>query len=124
MTKTPNESIPFADIDDHDEEIEGLQSMVERIINGAFGAKQMDELTYRRLSIEAREIVGDPYDHLTRILKEAHESVEIALLDRLVIGDEFIDSLSPDDPRYTVAVSKYERLHEQYRTMKARSESA
>lgn len=124
MTKTPNEYLPFADIEDDQETIDRLQRMVEKQINLSYEAKELDEMTYRRMCHEVCEIEGDPFDHFTRIMREVQEAAEIAILDRLVIGDEFIESITPEDPRYTVAVNKYERLHEQFRRMKEGNESA
>lgn len=123
MNVPHKESLPFADTDD-EEVIERLRIMVETQLNLSYKAKEMNEMTYRRLSHEVCEINGDPFDHFTRIMREVQEAAEIALLDRLVIGEEFIESITPEDPRYTVAVTKFERLHEQFRRMKEGNESA
>lgn len=115
MTEIPNESIPFADIEDDDERLEQLRAMIEKQLLLTFEAKEIDEETYRRLSIGLCEINGDPFDWFTLLLLELNEAIEATILDKLVIADEFINEISSTDPRYEKVVAKYERLHERFR---------
>lgn len=124
MTKTTNEYLPFADIEDDQEEIEWMQSMVESRVNEAYKDKVIDESNYIRLSADVGEIYGHPYDHFGRIAEEIRDAYEVDLLDKLVKGGEFIDNTPSDDPRYSRAVAKYDRLSEQFRNYKERTESA
>lgn len=117
MTRKLNESIPFADIED-EEAINRIQSSTEMLLNSAFESKELDELTYRRLSIEVREVHGDPYDWFNRIIHEHIDALETNMLDRLIKADEYINAIGPDNPKYGKAVDKYERLHDQFRRSK------
>lgn len=115
MTEPHNESLPFADTDEFEGE---TKSTIERLLTGAFEAKTIDEVTYRRLSASVHEVDGNVFDYFVRLLDEFMEAGEAALLDRIMKGAEFIDSLSPDDHRREKAVKKYDTLCEQFQNQR------
>lgn len=113
MTEIRNEYLPFADIED--DPLDVIQRRAEDSINQAFETQEIDENTYRRLVIEVNEVHGEPHAYFIGILKKVLDAMEITTIERIEKGAEFIESIGVDDPRYEIAVAKYEKLHEKLR---------
>lgn len=93
-------------------QIDEIQTMVEQVIEGAYEHKDIDEVSYRRLTVEVNEVHGDTHDYFNGVLQRTLDAMEIMTLERIRKGAEFIESLTPDDPRYDRAMQKYDKLVE------------
>lgn len=90
--------------------IDEIQTMVEQVIKGAYKHKDIDEVSYRRLTVEANEVHGDPHDYFNGVLQRTLDAMEIMTLEQIQKGAQFIDSIAAEDPRYERAMKKYDRL--------------
>lgn len=108
MTGIHRESLPFETIDS--DGIDEIQTMVENVINGAYEHKDIDEVSYRRLTVEVNEVHGDPHDYFNGVLQRTLDAMEIMTLEQIQKGAQFIDSITTEDPRYERAMKKYDRL--------------
>lgn len=92
--------------------ITAKQSTATRLIQGCYDEKQIGEDDYLRLIAErcAETEWDDIYNHFTFQLIELGEAVERHLLERIVKGATFIDSLAKNDPRLKPAEAKYDAL--------------
>lgn len=114
MTDTHNESLPFDDFDDY------MRKTIERMINNAFETKQIDEVTYRRLCVQIAEYSDSDLDYMDHVLQNLQDSLETNMLDRLVRGAEFIESIDETDRRYEPATKKFEELSTNFQENKER----
>lgn len=92
--------------------IDEIQAMVEQVIIGAYKHKDIDEVSYRRLTAEVNEVHGDPHDYFNGVLQRTLDAMEIMTLEQIQKGAEFIESINPDDPRYNRAMKRYDTLCE------------
>lgn len=93
-------------------QIDEIQKMVERVIKGAYEHKDIDELAYRRLTVEVNEVRGDPHDYFNGVPRRTLDAMEIMTLEQIQRGAEFINGITTDDPRYERAMKRYDMLCE------------
>jgi len=90
-----------------------MQAMVNHMLDVFyFEHKKLDELSYRRLSLET--FTGSTLDeaeaHFLRIMDDFLKASKQVLIQRIKKGEEFLDGLSKDDPRYKAAENKLVNL--------------
>lgn len=79
------------------------ESVFTRIANGAREKKELTDDEYRELILV--EDISERLERLVDVLREKK-------LVQLVKGAEFIESITPEDPRYERALEKYDKISE------------
>ncbi|OPG98640.1 hypothetical protein B2I21_09890 [Chryseobacterium mucoviscidosis] len=96
------------------------QIMLVSHLENALKNGRIDEHTFTRLKSQGciAQTHDEILDHFEGSFRELLAYYQDRLRERIVKGAEFIDSLSPTDPRWEPALEKYDRLCEQLRGSK------
>lgn len=100
-----------ADLQDY---VQRMQRFVQERLNYMyFVAKRLDELSYRRLSLETYfegDSIDEACDHFIKILYDMVDACRAHLIERIRKGEEYLEKIGEDHPKYQDAVNLYVQL--------------
>jgi len=95
--------------DDLQDYVERMQDMVTKMIEiFYFEHKKIDELNFKRLSLETFEgtTINEAAQHFRRIVNDFKECCRLHLISRIEKGEKFLESIEENDHRYEAAQKK------------------
>ncbi|MFS0858314.1 hypothetical protein [Paenibacillus taichungensis] len=98
------------------------QIMLVSHLENALKNGRIDEHTFTRLKSQGciAQTHDEILDHFERVFHELLSYYQERLRERILKGAEFIDSLSPSDPRREPALVKYDKLCEELKESEIR----